>query len=175
MWVVSRGVVVWPDAATSAIVRRIWDELAADGLPSLATRTHCRHQPHCSLTVAENLPVEGALAAVGAVPARPLPLRIESIGVFPTMGTLFLAPVVTPELLAEQRRVHSAVLPHAERPWPYFEPGAWTPHITLAWSLTAEEMVVAVPLVLARIPITGTFDRGGVEDGRTGESWPAPR
>jgi hypothetical protein len=173
--VVSRGVVIWPDAATSATVRRIWDVLAAHGLPSLATLTHRLHQPHCSLTIAENLPVEAALTAVGAVPGRPLPLRIESIGVFPTMGTLFLAPVVTPELLAEQRRVHSAVTPHAEGPWPYFEPGAWTPHITLALRLTAEDLAVAVPLVLAQIPITGTLDRGGVEDGDSGQNWPAPR
>lgn len=168
----SRGVVVWPDPATSAAIRAIWDELAAQDLPSLATRTHRRHQPHCSLTVAENLPVEEALAAVGAVPARPLRLRVESVGVFPNMGTLFLAPVVNPELLAEQRRVHSAVAPHAQQPWPYFEPGAWTPHITLAWSLTADELAVAIPLVLARIPITGTLDQGGVEDGTTGDNWP---
>jgi hypothetical protein len=80
--------------------------------------------------------------------------------------------VVTPEFLDEQRRVHSAVAPHAQQPWPYFEPGAWTPHITLAWSLTPDELAVAVPLVLAQIPIAGTFDCGGVEDGTTGEDWP---
>jgi len=172
---VSRGVVLWPDPATSATVRQIWDELAARDLPSLATHTHRRHQPHCSLTVAEDLPVDDALAAVGSVPARPLRLHIESVGVFPNMGTLFLAPVVTEELLEEQRRVHSRVAPHAGQPWPYFEPGAWTPHITLAWSLTADELAVAVPLALAHLPIIGAFDLGGVEDGATGESWPARR
>lgn len=115
---------MWPDTAASTTVRQIWNDLAARGLPSLAMRTHRRHQPHCSLTVAEDLPVDETLVAIGAVPSRPLPLHIESVGVFPTMGTLFLAPVVTAEMLAEQRRVHSAVAPHADRPWPYFEPGA---------------------------------------------------
>jgi len=57
--------------------------------------------------------------------------------------------------------------------WPYFEPGAWTPHVTVAWNLTADELAVAVPLALAHLPITGAFDLGGVEDGTTGESWPA--
>lgn len=165
---------MWPDTAASTNVHQIWDDLAARGLPSLATLTHRRHEPHCSLVVAEDLPVEETLAAIGAVPSRPLPLRIESVGVFPTMGTLFLAPVVTAELLAEQRRVHSAVAPHADQPWPYFEPGAWTPHITLAWSLTAHELAVAIPLALAHLPITSTFERGGIEDGTTGDNWPAP-
>lgn len=90
------------------------------------------------------------------------------------MGTLFLAPVVTTDLLAEQHRVHTAVAPYADQPWPYFEQGAWTPHITLAWSLDADQLAVAVPLVLAYIPTTGTFERGGVEDGDTGEHWTAP-
>jgi 2'-5' RNA ligase len=166
-------VVLWPDPVTSATLQQIWDKLAARGLPSLATRTHRRHQPHCSLTVAEHLPVDETLTAVGVVPTQPLPLRIESVGVFPTMGTLFFAPVVTDELLAEQRRVHLAVAPHADRPWPYFERGAWTPHLTLAWSLTADELAAAVPLALGQLPITGTFERGGLEDGTTGENWTA--
>jgi hypothetical protein len=94
---------LWPDPVTSATLQQIWDKLAARGLPSLATRTHRRHQPHCSLTVAEHLPVDETLTAVGVVPTQPLPLRIESVGVFPTMGTLFFAPVVTDELLASSR------------------------------------------------------------------------
>ena len=169
----SRGVVLWPDTDTAAQVRRIWDELATRGLPSLATHTHRLHQPHCSLMVAEDVPVDPGLAATGVVPSRPILLRIESVGVFPDMGTLFLAPIVTQHLLAEQRRVHAAVAPWAQEPWPYFEPDVWVPHLTVAWSLTAAELANAIPLVLARLPITGMFDHGGLEDGTTGQNWPA--
>jgi hypothetical protein len=35
-------------------------------------------------------------------------------------------------------------------------------------------MAKAIPLVLDQLPITGTLDQGGVEDGTTVENWPAP-
>jgi hypothetical protein len=168
----SRGVVLWPGAATSAAIRALWDALAERGLASLATWTHQLHQPHCSLAVAEELPVEQALAVCGRVPQRPIRLRAESVGVFPG-GALFLACVANSELLAEQRRVQAAVAALSVRPWPYFEPDNWVPQVTLAMSLTPEELNVAVALVLQHLPIEGVFDHRGVEDGTTGENWPA--
>jgi hypothetical protein len=62
----------------------------------------------------------------------------------------------------------------AVEPWPYFEVDAWVPHITLAMSTTADDLATAIPLMMDHLPIAGTFDHGGVEDGGTGESWPAP-
>jgi hypothetical protein len=170
----SRGVVLWPDAPTAATVRDLWRELDDAGLPSLATHTHRLHRPHCSLSVAEALPADEALDAVGEVPASPIPLLVESVGVFPAAGALFLACVANEPLLREQRRVHRAVAPLAERPWPYFELDAWVPHITLSMAMTSEQLAAAIPLVLDRLPIRGAFDHGGVEDGTTGEHWPAP-
>lgn len=170
----SRGVVLWPDASTAAGVRELWDALSARGLPSLATHTHRLHQPHCSLTVAEELPADEALDAIDVVPTRRIPLLVGSVGIFPPTGALFLACVANQPLLSEQRRVHRAIAPMAVRPWPYFEADAWTPHITLSWSLTPTELATAIPLVLERLPISGTFDHGGVEDGTTGDNWPAP-
>jgi hypothetical protein len=116
----SRGVVLWPDTATAAHVRQLWDALRERGLSSLATHSHRRHQPHCSLSVAEE------------------PARL------------------------------------AVHPWPYFEVDAWVPHITLSMAMTPGEPATAIPLVIERLPMAGTFDRGGVEDGTTGEHWPAP-
>jgi hypothetical protein len=169
----SRGVVLWPDARTTTVVRELWALLSDHGLSSLATHSHRRHRPHCSLSVAEELPAEGALAAVGVLPAAPIPLLVESIGVFPPSGALFLACVANEELLNEQRRVHRATKPLATDPWPYFEFNGWVPHITLSMAISSEELAEAIPLVTERLPISGTFESGGVEDGDTGESWPA--
>lgn len=170
----SRGVVLWPDASVAATVLELWDLLSKRGLPSLATTTHSRHQPHCSLTVAEDLPVNEALDAIGDVPTQPIPLLVESVGVFPTAGTLFLACVANRALLDEQGRIHRSIVPIAVQPWAYFELDAWTPHISLCWEMTPAELTVAIPLVLESLPISGMFDHGGVEDGTTGQSWPAP-
>jgi hypothetical protein len=161
---------LWPDTETSAAIARIWDLLASGGLPSMSNHTHCKHVPHVSLFVAEHLPVMDALAAVGRVPTRPIRLRIVAAGMF-SQGNLFLATVVTPGLLEEQRRVHDAIQPLADGPWPYFAPGTWTPHITMAWSLAPDQVGPALSIVLPRLPIEGQLDSAGVEDGTTGEHW----
>lgn len=168
----SRGVVLWPDEQASIAIGALWTTLADHGLPSLATHTHRLHQPHCSLSVAEELAVDDALDAVGRVPAAPIPLHVEAVAVFPPVNALVLAVVVNEQLLAEQRRVHMALRPLAVRPWPYFEYNAWVPHITLSVGNNAEQLARAIPLMLDALPIRGTFDRGGVEDGTTGENWP---
>jgi 2'-5' RNA ligase len=170
----SRGVVLWPDERVAGVVRELWSALERSGLPSLATHTHRLHQPHCSLSVAEELPLARALDAVGVVPSQRVPLLVGSVGVFPPNGALFLACVANKPLLSEQHRVHRALASLAVRPWPYFEFHAWVPHITLSMGMTSEELAKAIPLVMDRLPITGTFDHGGVEDGTTGEHWPAP-
>lgn len=170
----SRGVVLWPDERVASLVRELWNALSDRGLPSLATHTHRVHQPHCSLSVAEELPAADALEAVGTVPSQHIPLLVGSVGVFPPDRALFLACVANQSLLREQRRVHRALAPLAGRPWPFFEVDAWVPHITLSMGMTADDLATAIPLVMERLPMVGTFDRGGVEDGTSGENWPAP-
>jgi hypothetical protein len=170
----SRGVVLWPDEVTTAAVRGLWETLTAGGIPTLATLSHGRHWPHVSLTVADDLPIEPTLAAVGAVPAEPIGLRIDAVGIFPPAGTLFLACLVHEHLLAEHRRVHDVVAPLAHKPWPYYRPGRWTPHITISQSLTPDQIAAALPAVMAALPLEGSLDSGGVEDGTTGDRWPTP-
>jgi 2'-5' RNA ligase len=167
----SRGVVLWLDVTASAKVRRIWNELAERGIPSHATHTHRLHEPHVSLVVAEDFPVDVTLEAVGNVPRRAVPFRIESVGIFPDAKTLFLACVPNGALLEEQRRVHDAVIGLARDPWPWFKPDGWVPHITVSMSLTPGQLAEALPIAMQALPISGTFERGGLEDGTTGERW----
>jgi 2'-5' RNA ligase len=167
---VNKGIVLWPDEATSELVRQIWRLLATEGLPSLATHTHRRHRPHVSLFVADNLPVRPALDAIGLVPPRPIRLRIESAGVFPG-GILFLAVAMNQALLDEHRRVHEVIEPYAIGPWSQYAPGTWTPHVTLARGLNRAQLAEAIPLVLDRLPIEGRLDAGGIDDGDSGQYW----
>jgi 2'-5' RNA ligase len=162
---------LWPDDETRTAIAAVWAALAERGIPSMATHTHGLHQPHVSLFVAEDLPVDEVLGAIGSVPKTAIELRIEAAGVFPG-GLLYLAPVASNELLKEQGRVQTAVEPLASRPWPHFEKGAWIPHITTGWFLNKHEMAAALPLVLDALPLLGCLDRGGIEDGTTGENWP---
>ncbi|MBI2169409.1 MAG: hypothetical protein HYU28_07915 [Actinobacteria bacterium] len=118
--------------------------------------------------------MQAALDAVGAVPSKPIRLRIESIGLFPG-GVLFLACVPNRELLVEQRRVHQLVGPLGTGTWPFLAEGEWMPHVTCGWGLREDQFAQAAALATKWLPIHGWLDHGGVEDGTTGESWPAPQ
>ena len=168
----SRGVVLWPDDDTTHAVTDVWAALEADGIPTLASRTHRRHQPHVSLVVADDLVPESVLEVVGSVPRGPLRLLVSSPGVFPG-GILFLTCVPNAALLEEQRRVHDLVAPMANGLRDHFTPGAWSPHLTNAYDLDDAQLARAVPVVLDHLPIEGWLTRGGVEDGDSGERWPA--
>jgi len=164
--------VLWPDSDTSTSIRLIWDALARQGLPSLATMTHQLHRPHLSLIVADDLPVERVLNAVGRVPRQPVFLEMESLGIFP-QGVLFLSCVVNQALFDEHLRIRSTVEPLAVGLWPHSRPDHWVPHVSLGYPYTREQLSSALSIVLDHLPIRGVLDRGGVEDGATGESWPS--
>jgi hypothetical protein len=170
----SRGIVLWPDPETSAAVRALWQELTAAGLPSLETHTHRLHQPHVSLVVAEDLDVQAASAAVGVVPAKPIPCRASVAGFFPG-GVMLLPLVASAALLDEQIRVSTALEGLATGRWPHTQPGVWMPHMTCAYGITADQVDSAVTIALKYLPLTGYLTIGGVEDGTTGEQWPSER
>jgi hypothetical protein len=151
----------------------MWRELTAAGLPSLETHTHGLHQPHVSLVVAEHLDVEAALSAVGAVPAAPIPCRVEAAALFPG-GVLILPLVPNLELLVEQQRVSIALDGLTTGRWGHTQPGVWAPHITCAYSIAADQVADAVAIALKYLPLNGYLVTGGVEDGTTGENWPSP-
>src|SRR5215207_9620584 len=54
----AHAVEVFFDSTTEATIRAVWTRLEAAGVPSLATRTHRRHQSHISLSVAERIETE---------------------------------------------------------------------------------------------------------------------
>ena len=171
----TRGIVLWPDPDTSVAVRGMWQELASAGLPSMATHTHRRHQPHVSLVVAESLDAPAAGTAVGLVTATPLPCRLELAAFFPG-GVLMLPLVPSYELLLEQQRVSSAIdglggLMVGRSA--HTKPGVWAPHMTCAYGIAFHQVAAALEIALGYLPITGYLTRGGIEDGATGENWPS--
>jgi hypothetical protein len=166
----SRGVVLWPDDDTSRVVTNLWALLEAEGVPTLATHTHRQHRPHVSLVVADDLLPSEALDVLESVPLKTLHLLVSGPGIFPG-GILFLACVPNAELLEEQRRVHDLVAPMTKALWDYFAPGAWSPHLTISYGLDGVQLARAIPVVLDQVPVEGWLERGGVEDGISGERW----
>lgn len=106
--------------------------------------------PHISLTVftelADPAPGDALLAEFAAV-TPPIPVTFSAIGVFSgTQGVVYLAPVVTAELLALHRRFHERLAALAIPSNAYYLPGNWIPHCTVGFELPAEQIGQAVAL-----------------------------
>jgi 2'-5' RNA ligase len=160
------------DDAADRAVRRLWRQLADDGVPSLATYTHGRHVPHltlASLGQADLVVVRGLLAPVG--PKQPAHLRFEALGAF-TRSRCSLVPVVAPELLTAQQRVvdrlRSASLP-VQR---HYLPGAWLPHLTLTPRMPVELLPKVAQRAYEVLPLSATATRTAVVDTGTGDVHP---
>lgn len=161
------------DGEAEAAVRALWKRLADAGLPSLATRTHRRHRPHVSLTVAKSLAQTDLSQLRAVLMAQQPTLKLYVLGTFPgSEGALFLSVVVTAELLAFHTEVHAALAGQPVEHWPYYQPGSWVPHCTLAEGLTNSEAGEAFGLLFGHEPITATVTSAGIKDTRTGEITP---
>lgn len=115
-----------------------------------ASLTGLGGHPHISLTVftelAEPAPVAALLAEFAAV-TPPIPVTFSAVGVFSgTQGVVYLAPVVTAELLAHHRRFHEQLSQRTVSSNAYYLPGNWMPHCTVGFELPAEQIGQAVTL-----------------------------
>lgn len=72
---------------------------------------------------------------------KPFPMTFDALGVF-LPGTLIVAPVMTDEMIAMNRAIHT-VADQVFVPSRQYVYGTWVPHLTLAAELTHEELVQA--------------------------------
>ncbi len=113
--------------------QRVRLAFAATGSPLVQTGTF----PHISLAVFETVPVDvprlTAVVEAFARYAARLHVRFASLGMFPgAHNVVFLAPVVTPELLAAHAAFHGALTAAGLGCDAHYRPGAWVPHCTIS-------------------------------------------
>jgi 2'-5' RNA ligase len=107
-------------------------------------------EPHLSLAVYDDegaVEPEALVRIVDRLAAQEWTVAIAfpSIGLFPTEEkVLFLAPVVAPELLQLHRQYHALAANLGISCRPYYLPGRWVPHCTLATLLPTAEMLDAI-------------------------------
>lgn len=147
------------DAATEAALRRLWDALANAGL---TTATQERYRPHVSLGGCRDLrdaaALLRALETLATEQAGPLPVTLSHLGVFPgEEGVVFYGVTVTPPLLVLHRRFHAQFAPTALDWSPFYEPGRWVPHCTLAYGLEPDRLSEAVTVLQTVVspPLSG--------------------
>jgi len=103
--------------------------------------------PSMALAIYEDLDIADLAPRLDLWAAGQMPpvVRLGSLGVFGgPAGTLFLAPIVGPELLALHDSFHAAFIDLAPQRWPFYETGNWIPHVALAQDLDGLSLAGAV-------------------------------
>jgi hypothetical protein len=139
-----RSIEVTFDPATDAAIRSDWATLAEAGLPSLASHTSASNRPHISLAVGPSLEPGDA----DIFHTLPLALRFAGFTTFsPRRGAFVLARsvIVSRALLELHDALHSTLHDALD----ITLPDRWTPHVTLARRLTAEQLAHALTLLPA--------------------------
>ncbi|WP_293798904.1 2'-5' RNA ligase family protein [uncultured Bosea sp.] len=118
------------------------------------------YPPHLTLArYAGNSPdgLSGALAIVAE--ERPIALTFDRIGLFDVDPlVLWLSPRSDRHLIDLHARIHEIVGPALCDP--YYRPGQWTPHLTLATAVPMERRENAVALTAESVaPFELVFDR----------------
>lgn len=133
------------DPPTERAVLGLWQQLADAGLPAKSATGYPPHITVTAYATAETAATVAAFAsrlAAFATSQQSIPLRLESLGVFPEAGVVFLAPRVSRALLD----LHRAVIDTLAAPNTpallddLLLPDRWTPHVTLAGHLDAEQI-----------------------------------
>jgi len=127
------------DQETDTAVRNLWADLADAGLHSLSPP---RHRPHVTVAVAAQIApeVDDRLRTLSdRLPFDCIVGAPMLFGRSPFVLVRLLVP--SAELLETQRQVHDIALPHL-LPGPVDNtlPDRWTPHVTLARRVDAEQL-----------------------------------
>lgn len=139
----SYSVSLWFDEAAEAQVRGIWKRLTDAGIETFAGSPV---RPHVTLTHQLELDPDLFVTALRErLEAHPtFELTLPGLGLFVESGILYLSVVMTDPLWTLHQDVAELVSEHGARSSPYYQPGRWTPHCTLAVKLTPETMLDAV-------------------------------
>ena len=157
--------------SADAEIRALWRRLEDAGVPSTASQTHGRHDPHVTLAVASSIP-DHAREALGAeVRALAIPdLWLYTLGTFPSEdAVLLLSAVVDTEVLAVHSAVHDVLAGKVTGPSAYYLPGAWIPHCTLSQGITREQLSKGFAALHPLEPVRAPISSVGVTDTRTGD------
>jgi hypothetical protein len=141
---VTQSVELLLDDATDAAVRAQWAALAAAGLPTLGRNAAESNRPHLTMAARRSFDPAREPALSGAVGALPVPVRVGAVACFGRGPFVLVRLVVASLALLDLQAAVTQALgpdPTTDR---HFAPGCWTPHVSLARRLGAEQVGVAL-------------------------------
>lgn len=157
----SYSVSLWFDPDAEMQIRGVWQGLADAGI---AVSVDGPIRPHVTLTHSLNVDLEPFVTSL----RRRLAAHPTFVLTFPGLGlflpdVLYLSTVMTDALWTLHRDVSELALEQGAHSSPYYLPDRWTPHCTLALTLTPETMLEAVRACrTVPFPLTARVTRVGV-------------
>ncbi|ORV96752.1 2'-5' RNA ligase family protein [Mycobacterium kyorinense] len=142
-----------PDSETA--IRRIWESLAAAGIPSQAPAS----RPHVTLVVADHIAPDVDALLEPAAQRLPLPCTVGASLLFGKSSAILTRLVVpTADLLALHAEVYRRCLPYmTPAPMPNCLPGQWTAHTTLARRVGGHQLGRALRIAGRPAQLDGSF------------------
>ncbi len=129
------------DPQTEEKLQSVVDRLVAAGVSPVYRDMNMR--PHLTITTfsaPDISPVHRTLA-ISARKWQSFPIRLASIGLFPTQpGVLFYAPIVDETLLTVHRELHESLASYCDEFSPLYQESNWVAHCTLALELSLTDM-----------------------------------
>jgi len=160
------------DEAAEARILLEWADLEARKIPNQGRHRGASNRPHVTLAVASTISEDLDDRLRLAVGTLPMPVQIGRLTCF-GQGPFVLVRLIelTPDLLARQAAIAAVV--GVETLDPLVRPAVWTPHITLARRLTADQAEVATEWLENRFPAIGPATVTGVRrwDGDAKRVW----
>ena len=138
------------DPETAAKLAALWDTIARAGISTFMQDVGAF--PHISLAVFDDIECQELRKAIAefAHSVTPMDVILSAVGTFPgDEGVVFVAPVVTPELLDMHARLQQVLKEHGFEPWDHYVPGKWFPHCTVAMELGPDPVCKALDLCRA--------------------------
>ena len=149
------------DPEIERAVRSLWG--VVDGLAGWTPQVRGAAHPHVSVCSCPSLDEAAFRQGLAALAADTPPLRIEfaSVATFASAeGVVFLAPVVTADLLALHVRLVEAMRQSGATVPDLYHPGRWVPHCTLAQGLPPESVSQAVAVSMRQwSPAVGRIEQ----------------
>ena len=132
------------DENADKLVRDVWDDLARAKVNSFMIDGGYR--PHVTLGVLESYTSPGFEDEFRSFCKRVVfPIKFDCLGIFPQPeGVVFLGTVVTEQLLSVHREFQTRFSGLMSGVRPYYLPGNWVPHCTLAYGLSVDAIPAAV-------------------------------
>lgn len=142
------------DEATDAHVREQWRLLVEADLPSQARHTGATNAPHVTLAVREAVADSAERGLCRVAQRLPLPVRLGAVTVFGRHRYVLVRLVVADRPLLDLHAAVADVL-GPDGGDPLTAPGRWTPHVTLARGLDADQVARALTALGGSGPVDG--------------------